>query len=80
MLAAFLPRFNARFGVPAVQPGSAYRSVNPDLDLGGVRCIKELRRVAKDNTVQYHGRSTGTWWWPGWSGRGSRASVSAGPR
>ena len=56
MLAALLPRFNARFGVPAVQPGSAYRSVNPDLDLGGVRCIKELRRVAKDNTVQYHGQ------------------------
>ena len=29
----------------------------PGLDLGGVLCIKELRRVAKDNTVQYHGRS-----------------------
>ncbi len=53
----FLPRFNQRFGVPADQPESAYRPVDPDLDLGGVLCIKELRRVAKDNTVQYHGRS-----------------------
>ena len=57
VLAQFLPRFNQRFGVPAAQPESAYRPVDPELDLGGVLCIKELRRVAKDNTVQYHGRS-----------------------
>ncbi len=57
VLAEFLPRFNQRFGVPAAQPESAYRLVDPELDLGGVLCIKELRRVAKDNTVQYHGRA-----------------------
>jgi hypothetical protein len=57
VLSDFLPRFNQRFGVPADQQESAYRPVDPDLDLGGVLCIKELRRVAKDNTVQYHGRS-----------------------
>ena len=57
LLAEFLPRFNQRFGVPAAQPESAYRPVDPELDLGGVLCIKELRRVAKDNTVQYHGRA-----------------------
>jgi hypothetical protein len=57
VLAEFLPRFNQRFGVPAAQPASAYRPVDPELDLGGVLCIKELRRVAKDNTVQYHGRT-----------------------
>jgi transposase len=57
VLSQFLPRFNQRFGVPAAQPESAYRPVDPELDLGSVLCIKELRRVAKDNTVQYHGRS-----------------------
>ncbi len=57
VLAEFLPRFNQRFGVPADQPELAYRPVDPELDLGGVLCIKELRRVAKDNTVQYHGRT-----------------------
>ena len=57
VLAEFLPRFNQRFGVPAAQPELAYRPVDPELDLGGVLCIKELRRVAKDNTVQYHGRA-----------------------
>jgi hypothetical protein len=57
VLAEFLPRFNQRFGVPADQPESAYRPVDPELDLGSVLCIKELRRVAKDNTVQYHGRA-----------------------
>ena len=57
VLAEFVPRFNQRFGVPAAQPESAYRPVDPELDLGSVLCIKELRRVAKDNTVQYHGRA-----------------------
>ncbi len=57
VLTDFLPRFNQRFGVPADQPELAYRPVDPELDLGGVLCIKELRRVAKDNTVQYHGRT-----------------------
>src|ERR671919_842471 len=57
VLADFLPQFNQRFEVPAAQPESAYRKVDPELDLGSVLCIKELRRVAKDNTVQYHGRT-----------------------
>jgi len=57
VLADFLPRFNQRFGVPAAQPQPAYRSLDPGLDLSGVLCIKEQRRVARDNTVRYHGKS-----------------------
>jgi hypothetical protein len=57
VLGEFLPRFNERFGVPAAQPGSAYRPLDAGYDIGAVLCIKELRRVAKDNTVQYHGRT-----------------------
>ena len=56
MLAQFLPRFNLRFGVPADPPEPVYRS-GPVLDLGGVLCIKEQRRVARDNTVQYQRRT-----------------------
>ena len=56
VLSEFLPRFNARFGVPATQAGSAYRVPDAGLDTAGVLCHKEWRRVAKDNTVQYHGR------------------------
>jgi hypothetical protein len=57
VLGEFLPRFNDRFGVPAAQPEPAYRSVDSGLDVDGVLCIKERRRVAKDNTVQYYGRT-----------------------
>jgi transposase len=57
LLEAFLPRFNQRFGVPAAQPEPSYRPVDHGLDLDAVLCIKELRRVAKDNTVQYHGHT-----------------------
>lgn len=57
VLEDFLPRFNQRFGVPAAQPGQAYRLLSPDLNLDGVLCIKERRRVARDNTVQYHQRN-----------------------
>ena len=57
VLEEFLPRFNERFGVPAAESGSAYRVADPALDVDGVLCVKEPRRVAKDNTVQYHGRT-----------------------
>ena len=57
VLEEFLPRFNQRFGVPAAQPGFAYREVPEELDMDGVLCVKELRRVAKDNTVQYHSKT-----------------------
>jgi len=49
----FLPRFNKRFGVPASQSGQAYRPISLGLDPDGILCVKERRRVARDNTVQY---------------------------
>jgi transposase len=57
VLESFLPRFNERFGVPAAQPELSYRPIDPGLDVDGVLCIKEKRRVARDNTVRYHGRT-----------------------
>jgi hypothetical protein len=57
VLGEFLTSFNQRFGVPAAQPGSAYREVPQGLDIGGVICLKEIRRVARDNTVRYRGRT-----------------------
>lgn len=53
----FLPRFGARFGVPATQPGSAYRPIQEGFDLDSVLCFKEWRRVGRDNTVQYRGKT-----------------------
>ena len=57
VLEQFLPRFNERFGVPPAQQESAYRPVDAGLNIDAVLCIKELRRVARDNTVQYHGQT-----------------------
>jgi len=54
ILQEFLPRFNERFSVPATQPELSYRQADLGLDVNGVLCFKERRRVAKDNTVQYH--------------------------
>jgi hypothetical protein len=54
---SFCPGSNQGFGVPAAQPESAYRPVDLGLDLGGVLCIKELRRGAKYTTVRYHRRT-----------------------
>jgi len=53
----FLPRFNQRFGVPAAQPGQVYRPISPELNLEGIICFKERRRVGRDNTVQYRQRT-----------------------
>jgi len=52
----FLPWYNQRFGVPAAHPASAYRPVDPDLDLAEILCFKHNRKVARDNTVKYQRR------------------------
>jgi hypothetical protein len=57
VLRDFLPRFNQRFGVPAAQSGQAYRPLNPEMNLEGILCFKERRRVGRDNTVQYRQRT-----------------------
>ena len=57
VLEEFLPRFNARFGVAAVEAGSAYRPLPPETDLNQVLCFKYSRIVAADNTVQFAGQT-----------------------
>ncbi len=52
----YLPRFNAQFAVPAAQPGTAYRSVEPGFEPERVFCFKYLRTVAADNTVRFAGQ------------------------
>jgi transposase len=56
-LQVFLPRYNEHFGVPPAQSEPAYRPVSPGLEIDGILCFKERRKVAKDNTVQYHGKT-----------------------
>ena len=56
VLQEFLPRFNARFAVAAEHPETAYRPVPAELSLTEVICIKDTRKVARDNTVKYHWR------------------------
>jgi len=53
LLAAYLPRFNARFQVPAAQAGSAYRPLPADFVAAQVFCFQYTRVVAADNTVQF---------------------------
>ena len=56
-LQEFLLRFNEHFAVPAAKPELAYRTVSQDLDLDGILCFKERRKVARDNTVDYGGKT-----------------------
>lgn len=52
--ASYIGEFNSRFGVAAVEDGSAFiRFVG---DLANILCIHEERVVSKDNTVRYEGR------------------------
>ena len=57
VLRAFLPKYNARFGMPAPQPGLAYHPIPGGLDPKSVLCLKHQRVVAPDNTVQSRGRT-----------------------
>ena len=53
VLKEFLPHFNERFGVSALEPEVAYRPVDAETCLDRVLCFKHGRKVARDNTVRY---------------------------
>lgn len=52
VLARFLPRFNRRFMVPAVNPEPAWRPLPAGIRLDQVCCFKYRRVVANDHTVR----------------------------
>ena len=54
VLAAYLPKFKARFQVEAAEPGSAYVSWPKDLDPANFFCFKYTRTVTNDNTVPFN--------------------------
>ena len=56
VLQAFLPRFNARFAVPAAETALGWQAVPEGLSLDECFCLHEERTVASDNTISYHGR------------------------
>jgi len=51
VLRGFLPRFNRRFAVPAVEAGLAYRPIPSGMKLEEVFCFKYYRTVGADNVV-----------------------------
>ena len=53
MLGGFLTRYNRKFAVPAVQPGSAYRRVGKGFVPARVFCFKYYRVVGADNVVRF---------------------------
>jgi len=57
VLVDFLPRFNERFSVSPSQTISAYRPLDPELDMAAILCFKHHRKVARDNTVKYKWRT-----------------------
>ncbi|KPL77800.1 hypothetical protein AC812_02600 [Bellilinea caldifistulae] len=54
VLAAYLPKFNARFQIEAAQPGSAYLPWPPDRDPADYFCFKYPRTVTNDNTIPFN--------------------------
>jgi transposase len=56
LLASFLPRFNARFAVPAADPVPAWRPLPADLRLDRVLVFKYRCKVARDHTIRLAGR------------------------
>lgn len=49
----YIPAHNARFAVPAEQPGTAFVAI-PGVDLSEILCVQEERVVGQDNTVAFH--------------------------
>jgi transposase len=56
LIEQFLPAYNRRFAVSAVEAGTAFVPwIGPNL--AEILCVQEERVVANDNTVRYQGRS-----------------------
>jgi hypothetical protein len=55
-LAEFLPRHNARFALPAIDPAPAWRALPDDVRLDRILVFKYRRKVARDHTVTLDGR------------------------
>jgi transposase len=54
VLAAYLPKFNARFQIEAPQPGSAYVPWPAERDPAHYFCFKYTRIVTNDNTLPFN--------------------------
>lgn len=54
VLAAYLPKFNARFQIQAAQPGSAYLPWPQEHDPADFFCFKYTRIVTNDNTISFN--------------------------
>ena len=54
VLAAYLPKFNTHFQVPAAQPDSAYVPWPVERDPANYFCFKYSRTVTNDNTVSFN--------------------------
>lgn len=52
----FVPAYNARFGKPAAEPGTAFVAY-VGLPLAEVLCVQADRQVGRDNCVAWQGRS-----------------------
>jgi transposase len=55
VLEAYLPKFNARFGVPAREATSAYLPWPEEFDREEFFCLKHRRTVQNDNTISFGG-------------------------
>ena len=49
----YIPAHNARFAIPAEQPGSAFVAI-PGVDLDEILCVQEERQVGNDNCVSFN--------------------------
>jgi transposase len=57
VLAAYLPRHNARFAVPPADPEAAWRPLLADRPAETIFCARHVRAVARDGTFTLAGRS-----------------------
>jgi transposase len=56
VLQEYLPRFNARFAVPAAETDLGWQAIPTGLVLDECFCLHDERTVALDNTISYQGQ------------------------
>lgn len=54
-LKMFVESYNSRFAVEAESPVSAFRMLDPDIDIDSILCIKDERKIIDGNAFSYQG-------------------------
>ncbi len=55
-LSQYIEKFNSQFAVKALEPETAYRALDPNIDIGHILCVKQKRTIDNGGVFSFYNR------------------------